>query len=270
LRTLGEAPRPRAYLTAAQEPDAAEALELQRRAAEQPAERARGRGCGAATRLEQVGLKLALTPRRAILSYLIRRFQLRLRGLSFRERPASEIPVKDLIRIDTCWSASSGLSFMDTIRGRDFQMRHMLLALKAGEPYRVARAMFNEAGYSALPGWPVHERTQRIVSTAMSLARRVDHPHALAMAHIGAGISAYLEGRWEEAWELALQSEQILRSSAPSRFRARHDPRVFAQGAHLHGPAAELSERLPKILKEAMDLADLAPRRACEPGTPTS
>jgi eukaryotic-like serine/threonine-protein kinase len=208
--------------------------------------------------LEQVGLRLAMTPRRALLSYLVRRVQLRLRGLSFRERPATEIPAKDLIRIDTCWSASSALSFLDTVVGRDFQMRHMLLALKAGEPYRVARAMGNEAGYSGLPGWPAHKRTERIVATAMGLAKRVNHPHALAMAHIGAGIAAYLEGRWKEGWDLAQLGEQILRERCTGVAFELNMIHVYSLRALVFlGGLRELSERLPKLLKDAAERADI-------------
>ena len=38
------------------------------------------------------------------------------------------------------------LGIVDNIRGADFQGRHLLLALNAGEPYRIARALCMEVG----------------------------------------------------------------------------------------------------------------------------
>src|SRR5206468_8414908 len=102
--------------------------------------------------LARIGMRLARTPWTAVVSLALRMLQVRLRGLWFREREESQIAPEELIRIDTCWSVASGLSMIDTIRGREFQMRHLLLALKAGEPYRVARALGNQAGFSGLSG----------------------------------------------------------------------------------------------------------------------
>ena len=52
----------------------------------------------------------------------------------------------------TCWSAATGLALVDPLRGANFQTRHLLLALQAGEPYRVARALALEVGYTAVAG----------------------------------------------------------------------------------------------------------------------
>jgi len=91
--------------------------------------------------LETAGFKLANGPRRALLSLILRRLWIRMRGLEFTERKASEIPEAELARIDICWTVAAGLGVVDLIRGADFQSRHLLLALRAGEIYRVARAM---------------------------------------------------------------------------------------------------------------------------------
>src|SRR5262249_15291226 len=128
------------YLAASRGPWTAEALELQRRAAEQLLQ------CGHIDLglpvlrdvLRKVGFRYPETTLGSILSFLFHRLWIRVRGLGFRERDASRIAPDDLIRIDTCWSLSLGLSMIDTLRGRDFQGRHLLLALKAGEPYRIS------------------------------------------------------------------------------------------------------------------------------------
>ncbi|PYP99502.1 MAG: serine/threonine-protein kinase PknK, partial [Acidobacteria bacterium] len=131
-----------AYLSAAKHAGAAAAIDLHRRAAEQffisghleDARRALD------IVLAKLDMRLPRTHRRAILSLLLRRAQVRLRGLSFKERDETEIPVHDLLRIDTCWALGVGMAMFDMVRGADFQARHLVLALRAGEPYRVARA----------------------------------------------------------------------------------------------------------------------------------
>src|SRR6185436_7986417 len=131
-----------AYREAALREPRTGAIELQRRAAEQLLRSGHIDGGLAAIHevLAAVGMKLARTPRRALFSLLLRRAQVRLGGLGFRERDASRLSSEELIRIDPCWSVAMGLGFVDTLRGADFQARHLLLATRAGEPYRVARA----------------------------------------------------------------------------------------------------------------------------------
>ena len=250
-----------AYLGAAEGASAADTLELQRRAAEQLLRSGHvDEGLSVLRKvLDRIGMKLPSSPRRALLSFLLRRIQLRLRGLSFEERAATEIPPEDLIRIDACWSVSTGLSLIDTIRGRDFQTRHMLLALKAGEPYRIARAMANEAGYTAyLGGWPARHRTQKLVDQAMSLAERTKNPHAIGLAYVNAGIGAYMEGRWEAGWELAQRCESIFRNQCTGVAWELDTAHVYSLRALVFlGRLRELSDRLPGLLKEATERADL-------------
>ena len=155
--SLANAGRPaeaaEAYLEVAQLSSAAHSLDFRRRAAQQLL-----MGGHIKEGLEliksvlaAVGFKLPAGPRRALFSLLLKRLQIKLRGLNFTERDASQIPEADLVRIDTCWAVAAGLGAVDIIRGADFHCRHLLLALKAGEPYRVARAMSFEAaqGFSS-------------------------------------------------------------------------------------------------------------------------
>ena len=63
---------------------------------------------------------------------------------------------------------------MDPVRAADFQARSLLLALRAGEPYRIARSLAVEAGHAAIPGDPlVVESSDCWRKRTLSLARQV-------------------------------------------------------------------------------------------------
>jgi eukaryotic-like serine/threonine-protein kinase len=251
----------RAYLSAAEHSQSTENLELQRRAAEQFLRSGHvDEGLSVLVKvLDRLSIKLPSTPQRAMLSFLLRRVQLRLRGLQFRERDASAIPPDELIRIDACWSVAAGLSLIDTIRGRDFQTRHMLLALRAGEPYRVARAMGPEAAYTAyLGGWNARRRTRVLAGGAMKLSERVGHPHAIGMSFLCEGLAAYLEGRFQVGWDLGQKCESILRDQCTGVAWELDMVHVYSLRALFSlGRLRNMAERLPMYLKEAGERGDL-------------
>ena len=68
-----------------------------------------------------------------------------------------------MARIDATWSVAVALGTVDTVRGADFQTRNLILALKAGEPYRIARALTMEAAYVATAGGPGHARAAKLL-----------------------------------------------------------------------------------------------------------
>jgi tetratricopeptide (TPR) repeat protein len=261
LANAGRGPEAaREYLAATTGATTARALELQRHAAMQYLISGHVDEGLAALRtvLDAVGMRLARTPRRALLSLLLRRAWLRLRGLHFHERDASQISAAELTRIDICWSVAVGLSIVDTIRGADFQTRNLLLALAAGEPYRVARALAWEAAHVANAGTPARQRTAKLLAATEALARRIDHPHALGLATLASGIAAYMEGRWQDARELTLQAETVFRERCTGvawELDTAHS--FFLWSLTFLGEVAELSRRLPLLIKEARERGDL-------------
>src|SRR5262249_57025228 len=104
--------------------------------------------------LRAVNLRFPQSSNRALLSLVFRRALVILRGLGFQERGEAELSDNDRILVDTCWSVAVGLSMVDTIRAADFQSRYLLLALDAGEQFRIARALELEGAQRAVPGPP--------------------------------------------------------------------------------------------------------------------
>jgi serine/threonine protein kinase len=202
-----------AYLAAVPGAKAGEAIELRRRAAEQLL--VSGHVDAGVRAIEEVlssiGMSLPKSHRAALVSLLWRRLLLRLRGTRFRERDSTQIAAERLIAIDTCWSVTVGLGLVDTIRGLDFGTRGLLLALRAGEPSRVARMLALEVGVSGTGGTKNAEATERIVQQAMRLAKKLADPRVEGLATVTSGIAAYLRGDFALARERFERGEKILR-----------------------------------------------------------
>jgi hypothetical protein len=248
------------YFEAAAGAPHAEFVELQRRAAEQLLfsghidEGIRAVRAALAT----IGMRLAATPRRALLSLLARRAYVRMRGLRFRERDARDVPAEELLRIDTCWSVAVGLAYVETFRAADFQARHLLLALRAGEPYRVARALAMEGGYSSTGGWRSAGRTAKIFEVARALADRIGHPHAIGLATVSAGVAASLEGRWAQALDLSERAEPILRERCTGVAWELDTVDLTSLVSLIYlGRWNDVARRLPALLKDAQERGDL-------------
>jgi len=209
------------------------------------------------TVLERLGLKLPGTRKRALLSLVWNRLKLWLRGLKFKERNAAQVPTEDLARIDTSWSAAVGLTMIDTIRGADFQTRNLLLALRAGEPYRLARALAWEATHAAMGGEGSKKRSARLLEAADALAGRIDNPHALGMATMGRGVAAYFHGAWKEARAVCDQATDIFRNRCTGVTWELDTASAFAfWSLWFQGELAELIRRFPILVKEAHERGD--------------
>ena len=112
-----------AYLRAAAGAGHPQRVELQRRGAEQFLIGGHiDRGLDLIrTMLAGMGMRVPRSPRAALLSLLWRRARLRWRGLRFVPRPVDEIDADTLLRVDTCWSATTGLLLVDMISAVGFQ-----------------------------------------------------------------------------------------------------------------------------------------------------
>jgi tetratricopeptide (TPR) repeat protein len=250
-----------AYLAAAASDGLADTLDIQRRAAMQyliSGHLEEGLDVLRSV-LSAVGMTLPSTPRRAICSLLFRRLQLRLRGLGFRQRDASEIAPDALTRIDVCWSAALGLSVVDFLRGAYFNTRALLLALDSGEPHRLCRALAIEAGHVAgIAGPRSHRRTERLLDMAERLAQQLAHPYALGSVALAKGIVAFFEGRWRAAHEFCNAAERIYRDSCTGVAWEIDTAHAFSLWSLTHiGDVTELRTRWPVLLKEARERGDL-------------
>ena len=208
--------------------------------------------------LATLGMHVPESSRAVVLSLLVGRARLAIRGLRFRERDETRVPPRDLLRIDACWSFAAGLGLVDMVRGADFQARHLMLALRAGEPYRVARALALETGYSAIAGTRTRKRSERVGRAATALAERIGHPHAIGLAAMMAGTAAWTHGRWSEARRLLDGAEAQLRERCTGVAWEIDMAQMYGLASLFFlGEVAELARRLPALMKDAYGRGDL-------------
>jgi tRNA A-37 threonylcarbamoyl transferase component Bud32 len=161
--------------------------------------------------LEQAGLRLAGSPRRALAAVTRRLLWLRLRGIKFKERPASSIPVEQARLLDVLWSVNTGLGVVDTLRSDDFLLRFLLLALKAGDIRRVAQGLAVLAGQLAALGRSQMGWAVRLASQAEVLARRSSDAPTIGLARMCRAMVRYFAGEFDAvANELAAVEQYLL------------------------------------------------------------
>jgi tetratricopeptide (TPR) repeat protein len=248
-----------AYLEAASSAPQEDAYDLTRRAAEQFLVSGHiDEGLAVLrTVLESVDLKLASTPRRAILSGVAQRFLLAFRGLSFHERALSELTPQQLRQIDACWSVAVGLGMVDNARAGDFQARHVRLALRAGELYRVARAIAMEIAHRAIGGSRNRASTESLIRHAKHLADRVRHPHVTALVTLNEAVAQFLWGDYPASLASLAEAERVLKNECTGVAWELDTTYIFwAFCQTWTGDWAAMSRRLPGLVAEVEERGD--------------
>jgi hypothetical protein len=251
-----------AFNQAAEGTDPATALELRRRAAGallRGGHIRRGMKWLEAV-LSAVGMKLAATPTRALWSAIWRRAWLRVRGTRWKERRESEIPRETIVKIDAAASVSSSLAMMDTFRGADYQARHLLMALRAGERTRVARALAVESVYLVALG--KYPRARRLVEMAAELSDETttagDQPIIPFILWTRGAEAFYRTNDWRAALEQFERAASVLREHHQSLGWELDTVQHFIWTTKLNlGEIADTSRRVRRAIRAAERRADL-------------
>jgi len=253
----GEAAR--AYLAAIAFVDRLTAIEVERRAGQQYLISGRiEEGLEVIGRvLSKVNLpQLAPSPKRAFLALVLRRLRVAIRGLKYEELREDEIPGDQLTRIDTCWVVAEGMALVDNIQGAAFQTLHLMLALDAGEPSRIGRALAMEAGFSASSG--ATAKAARLLEQAEQLADRIGSRPILGLCRMIGAVSAVHGGRSEDAERFAVEAEEILSEQRGLSAWPLNIARVYHISALIdEGKIVELCRVSRVFLNDAMKRGNL-------------
>jgi hypothetical protein len=217
--------------------------------------------------LAATGLSMPATQLAALIRFLPLAFFLWLRGLRFRERPVEQIPAADLLRIDTYWAVALSLSFQisSVWMVGYFHKQNLRLALRAGEPYRVLRALvFEELIGASARGGDAPTRSaaelERIIASLIERLSASDARFAVleGVVAMSTGVRALYRCRFREAREHLAHAV------------SRHDGNdvrvaneyVFSgmfllQALYALGEWKEMSRRRAAFLEEARARGDL-------------
>jgi hypothetical protein len=151
------------------------------------------------------------TPRRALVLVLVRSALLFVRGLGYRRRPLEQISARALDEIDITHSTALGLAMVEVVVSLAFQKLGLLLALRAGETFRVVRAIGTEVVASATAGRPRARATARLAARMERLREPDETPFITAGIPLARGMAAAFEERWADALELMTTAVAVFR-----------------------------------------------------------
>ncbi|MEO1083440.1 MAG: hypothetical protein AAFY88_04295, partial [Acidobacteriota bacterium] len=204
--------------------------------------------------LRTVDMELEPKAWRSLIRLWWLRLRLLLRGFDFIETAEADIDPKVLRRIDVCWSVEIGLCLVDVLHASEFHARHLLLALEAGEPQRVARGLAMEVFFGAMEG--VTGRS--VLERARDLAGRVEGRYASSLTEMAAGMLACSKGEWDDALRRLTRAEMYLKENRRGVTWELDTVRQFRSVAQVYlGRWRELFAEVPELLDRAREQEDL-------------
>jgi hypothetical protein len=142
--------------------------------------------------------------------------------------------------------------------GSSFQAMHLVQALKAGEPRRVALGLAVEAGHLATQGGAALKRSFDYIRLAENLAEEAGDPHLVGMTTAISAVPEFGMGRWQECVERSERAETILREQCTGVTWEIDTAQIFATIAMAaRGDLARLRTRLPGWIRDADERGDL-------------
>ena len=249
---LGHAGRPaeaaRAYREAADLADPLTALDLRHQSA---ASLLRGGYVGQGLEeieavLRELGVQSAPAPQMSAWT----RFWLGYRVARCRTSEA-DLSRRVLTEMDVCGSMAIALSTVDTGRGAEFQARYLSLALRHGEPRRVAHALALEAGY--LAGSGKYRSAERMAARAERLVEATDDAGAVPYLLWGRGaLAMFRDSDWRGALDCFRRGIAVVREQhrGAAWETSTGEQYVFACRLWL-GELPVLAERVPGFIRAA-------------------
>jgi serine/threonine protein kinase len=245
----------RAFIRAAEDAPATERVELRRAAAEQLL--MSGHIAEGTEMLHGVlgagGMRAPRSTLAALVWFLVLSLWLKLRGLGFDERDAAEVSAEDKLRVDALFTVAMGFALVDSMLGACMQARHLVEALRVGEPSRVLRAVTLEAAHSAATGKPPSPRDRRLFEMAQGLTKRLARPESDAFFNGIWGIGEFHRGHWAAACDLFDRAEKAPREYPGAAFNRVYHVYSYA----MLGDLKTTVKRTTTLMQRSRDRGEL-------------
>jgi tetratricopeptide (TPR) repeat protein len=248
------------YLTAALEPEHNDVFQMRRLAAEQLMRSGyMDQGVEAFKGLlRSVGFWMPATPLQSILAMLAIRGILRLRGLQWLPRHEVDVSSAKIRKLDLLWSGASVFFIVNPVFGTYLQARHMLGALRAGEPLRLALSLGQGALYESLGGVPYYPAGNKLLALAESIASNLQNSYLSSALAVDRLLLDFLCGRIERGLEQSRRAVQLQRELG---FEQTFEGSTAKLGVIWFlgwgGKIREMSNTAPGILEEARSRGDV-------------
>ncbi|MFW6050343.1 MAG: protein kinase domain-containing protein [Myxococcota bacterium] len=222
--------------------------------------------------LEGVDLRFPRVPATALAALFGERMRLKAARPDGRRAPG-EVDARDartMQRIDACLSAGVGLSGVDTMRAAYFQSRGLRLAVAAGEPHRIARALAFESVFHANRGRRGQVRARALMDEARRLGERLEDPYVDGLVEGANAIAAFHVGDWQRSVEGATRAEAVFRDRCTGAAKEAVTVGLFAVSALAQlGRFRALGEQAEAWLADARRRGDVYATTNLRTGLPS-
>ncbi len=208
--------------------------------------------------LARHGLKMPKSYFQMALKMAADRLSAPLRPLRRRERSLAEIPPADLERIDAAMAAGAGLIMVDQPLAFTFVSTAFRMALAAGDPLRLLRAIVFYLPMHWAIDRPGRGYSKRLMDLADEVAARLNTPEAKAIILMARSSCALMHGRWGDVYSHGVEAERLFAEECTG-FNWELDTvrSLILYGLGSSGGFRELGERCAKLLQEAQDRGNL-------------
>ena len=208
--------------------------------------------------LRAVGLRLPTKGWRSLAAFIWQQLLTRAQGINVDRPIVAEIAAEQQRLLDVCWTAVAGLSVVDPIRAGGFVALNLRIALRAGQPIYLVRALTGYVCHLSFTGTRVRGAVATNLTKLRRVARRNDGPYFRAAVEMARGVAAHLQGRWHAAVKSCDRSAEYLLDKRCRDVAWELDmSRTFALWALMYvGDVRELARRQPQLLHAAQQAND--------------
>lgn len=206
-----------------------------------------------------LGLSVANHELAAFSAFALQGARLKLRGFHYTLREPGQIPRTILRQLNILWSATIGLSMVQPIASQAIEKRYLILALEAGDPSHLVRALGIELAFSGLQGGRDERGSQAIAKRADALLEQVgDDPYLHAFIAMAKSAIHWLRGRWRAIEDTARLGIPVFEKMPGGVTWEIDTSWLMVLNALLHqGRLSELRALLPDLLAGAVERGDL-------------